>query len=72
MLNIGVRPTFDGTTHTVEVNIFDFSEDIYGKNIAIEFVDLIREEQRFESKEALSAQLVKDEEAARKLLSDNS
>jgi riboflavin kinase/FMN adenylyltransferase len=68
MLNIGVRPTFDGATPTVEAHLFEFDADIYGKNIVVEFVNLIRAEQRFDNKEALTAQLEKDEQQARKIL----
>ena len=61
MMNIGTRPTFDGNHQTLEVNIFDFDEDLYGKSLCVEFVRRLREERRFESMEALREQLRKDE-----------
>ncbi len=60
MLNIGYRPTFGGTQKRVEVNIFDFSEDIYGKEIMIEFYHKIRSEIKFENVGALKSQLQSD------------
>lgn len=68
MMNIGKRPTFDGDKETMEVNIFDFSSDIYGKEIQIQFVDRIRDEQAFDGVEALKAQLKKDENSAKEIL----
>ena len=69
MLNIGRRPTIGGDNKTIEVHIFDFNEDIYDSEICIEFVSHIRMEQKFNSMEALKAQLKADEEAARAELS---
>lgn len=60
MLNIGVRPTVDGLTHTIEVHLFDFNEDIYGQTITIHFVDKLRNEMKFSGLEALTNQLEKD------------
>jgi len=60
MLNIGVRPTVDGTEKTIEVHIIDFNEDIYGEELTVFFDDWIREEQKFEGLDALKAQLEKD------------
>jgi len=68
MLYIGNRPTFRGKTQTIEVNIFDFSEDIYGKTLTIEFVAAIRDDIRFDTADALKHQLMKDKEAAEKIL----
>ena len=62
MGNIGVRPTIDHGDLTIEVNIFNFDEDIYGEKITIEFVDRLRDEKKFENIEALKAQLAKDKE----------
>lgn len=64
MMNIGARPTFDGTRQTLEVNIFDFEGDLYGRQLMVTFVSRLREERRFESPEALTVQLRKDKEAA--------
>lgn len=60
MLNAGVRPTVDGLTHTVEVHLFDFDEEIYGKQLTIHFVDKLRNETKFPNLEALTNQLEKD------------
>ncbi len=70
MLNIGTRPTFDnGDKRTVEVNIFDFSGNLYGKRIDVAFVAKIREERKMGSPEELRAQLARDSVKAKELLS---
>ncbi|MEO9534064.1 MAG: bifunctional riboflavin kinase/FAD synthetase [Crocinitomicaceae bacterium] len=62
MMNIGTRPTVSaGLEQRLEVHIFDFDEDIYGSKIEIYFIDKIREEKSFKSKEDLIEQLGKDE-----------
>ena len=68
MANLGTRPTVDGTKLLLEVHIFDFSQDIYGKELRIEFVSKLREEQKFDGIEALKAQLGNDMVAARSVL----
>ena len=66
MTNIGTRPTVGGTgTLTIETNIFDFDEDIYGLDLRIRFIRKIRDERRFPSLDALRAQLAADREACR-------
>lgn len=60
MMNIGLRPTVDGLNQTIEVNLFDFSEDIYGKMIQVSVIQKIRDEQKFPGIDALKAQLEKD------------
>ena len=69
MLNIGQRPTIGGENKTIEVNIFNFDQDIYESEITIEFVDLIRKEIKFDSLEALKAQLKTDKVAVEERLS---
>jgi riboflavin kinase / FMN adenylyltransferase len=64
MMNIGTRPTVDGTKQVIEVNIFDFEGDIYGETITIALHKHLRSEVKFSGIEALKAQLVKDKEAA--------
>lgn len=61
MMNIGIRPTFehDGRYH-LEVHIFDFSDDCYGKMIYVEFIKFLREEKKFESIDELKNQLNED------------
>lgn len=69
MCNVGVRPTVDGSGHrTVETNIFDFDEDIYGLDIRLEFISKIRDERRFDGLDGLKAQLEKDRIFAKSLL----
>ncbi len=68
MLNIGTRPTFDGSTTTIEANIFDFDDDIYGQPMTIAFCFRLRNEQRFDSVEALEEQLHKDRKEVEKWL----
>ena len=61
MCNIGCRPTVgSGNARTIETNIFDFDEDIYGLDIDIKFMARIREEQKFDSMDKLKAQLELD------------
>ena len=61
MCNIGHRPTVStGNARTIETNIFDFDEDIYGLDIEISFISKIRDEIRFDSLEELKIQLEKD------------
>ncbi len=69
MLNIGQKPTIGGENKTIEVNIFDFNQDIYESEISIEFVDYIRDEMKFDSLDSLKHQLEEDEKAVRNRLS---
>ncbi len=64
MMNIGHRPTVDGTRRTIEVNIFDFKGDLYGETIRVEVIKYLRGEQKFSGLDALKAQLAKDKEEA--------
>ena len=69
MLNIGNRPTLEnGENRSIEVNIFDFKGDLYNKNIKIEFVEFLREEEKFDSLETLINQLNKDKEQTLNIL----
>ena len=58
--NLGRRPTFSENELLFEVHIFGFSGNLYGKNLSVQFLEWIRDEIRFSSKEALSAQIKKD------------
>ncbi|MFT6873311.1 MAG: riboflavin kinase/FMN adenylyltransferase [Roseivirga sp.] len=69
MLNIGQKPTIGGENKTIEVNIFDFNQDIYNTEITIEFVDHVRNEIKFDSLDSLKLQLAEDEKAVRNRLS---
>lgn len=68
MMNIGNRPTFDGHHQTLEVNILDFNGDLYGQKVCVSFVSRLRAERRFESPEALRAQLVMDKVQVKDIL----
>jgi riboflavin kinase/FMN adenylyltransferase len=65
--NVGTRPTVDqtGTRTLLEVHLFDFAGDIYGRYVHVDFLHRIREERRFDSFDALKAQILNDAEEAR-------
>lgn len=58
--NYGVKPTFDKNEPLLEVHLFDFNENIYGKKLKVEFIKHIRKEKKFESIEKLKDQIIKD------------
>jgi riboflavin kinase/FMN adenylyltransferase len=60
MMNIGFNPTVDGKHQTIEINYFDFDEDLYGQKITVSIMERIRAEQKFDSVELLKEQLEKD------------
>jgi len=60
MMNIGTRPTIDGTKRTIEVNIFDFERDIYGEKMRVFVAGYLRGEVKFEGLDKLKNQLAKD------------
>jgi riboflavin kinase/FMN adenylyltransferase len=66
--NLGRRPTFGGTEARLEVHLFDFAGDLYGRHLRVELVEFLRPEQRFAGIEALTAQIVRDAARARELL----
>ena len=68
MMNIGRRPTFEGEGRHLEVNIIDWSGDVYGDEVRVEFVERIRDEVKFDGVEALLKQLNQDRERCRALL----
>ena len=68
MTNIGYRPTVDSENMTIEMNIFDFDQDIYDQNITIIFIDRIRNEKKFSSLGNLQMQLANDKIVAREML----
>ncbi len=63
--NIGVKPTFGGNEVTIEAHLFDFSGDLYGKRLRVEFLERLRAEQRFSSVAELSGQIARDLDKAR-------
>jgi riboflavin kinase / FMN adenylyltransferase len=66
--NLGVRPTFDPPEELLEAHLFGFDGDLYGRKIEVALHAFIREERKFESVEALVAEMRNDEAAARRLL----
>ncbi len=68
MMNIGNRPTFGTFSDTLEVNIMDFSADIYGRQVQVTFVRRIRDDMKFDSIAQLREQITKDKEVITRLL----
>jgi riboflavin kinase/FMN adenylyltransferase len=68
MMNIGMRPTFDGQHQTLEVNVFRLKENLYGQQLQVAFIERLRGEQRFDSIEALKSQLRQDAIEAERIL----
>ncbi|MCB9781145.1 MAG: bifunctional riboflavin kinase/FAD synthetase [Alphaproteobacteria bacterium] len=68
MANLGVRPTFDGRRPLLEVHLLDWSGDLYGHELRVDFIARLRDEQRFAHVDALADQLRRDADAARDAL----
>ncbi|MEQ9199652.1 MAG: riboflavin kinase, partial [Rhodospirillales bacterium] len=68
--NIGKRPTVDGLDERLEVHLFDFAGDLYGRNLNIHLQRFIRPEQKFANFEELKTQIVRDAETARHVLQE--
>jgi riboflavin kinase/FMN adenylyltransferase len=68
MMNIGIRPTIDGTKRAIEVNIFAFDEMIYDRLVTVTMLARLRDEVKFNGLEALKAQLAKDKQDAMNVL----
>jgi riboflavin kinase/FMN adenylyltransferase len=64
MMNIGNNPTVEGKNQTIEINFFDFNDDLYGQKITVSLLERIRSEQKFESLSLLKEQLKKDKNTA--------
>lgn len=62
MMNIGINPTVNGTSQSIEIHFFNFDENLYNKEIQVNILERIREEQKFESLEKLKEQLEKDKQ----------
>ncbi|MDR3713906.1 MAG: riboflavin biosynthesis protein RibF [Puia sp.] len=69
MMNIGLRPTVDGKKRVIEVNLFDFNEDIYDRKLRVYLVKHLRGEQKFSGLDGLREQLARDREEALQILS---
>jgi riboflavin kinase/FMN adenylyltransferase len=68
MMSIGIRPTIGGTDRVIEVNIFDFNEDIYGATLRVYVKKYLRPEVKFNGLDALVEQLAKDKEDTLRVL----
>ncbi|MGW8368152.1 MAG: bifunctional riboflavin kinase/FAD synthetase [Gammaproteobacteria bacterium] len=66
--SIGTRPTIEGDTALLEVHVFNFDGDLYGQHVHVDFFAKLRDEQRFESLEALTEQMHRDAAQARRIL----
>ncbi len=69
MMNIGNRPTVNGVKETIEVHFFDLNKDLYGRQLTIELLTFLRDEQKFSSIEELKKQLFLDKEKSLELIS---
>jgi riboflavin kinase/FMN adenylyltransferase len=68
VVSLGTRPTINGTDPLLEVHLFDFDGDLYGRYLNVDFVQRLRDEQKFDSLDALVAQMHRDAAAARAIL----
>lgn len=70
MLYIGTRPTVGGTKQSIEVNIFNFSQQIYGQNLKVNFIRMLRPDIKFDDLESLKQQLFKDQRDTLQVLAE--
>ncbi len=70
MLYIGTRPTVGGTRQSIEVNIFHFDQQIYGQNLKVNFIRMLRPDARFDNLEDLKRQLYEDQRATLQVLEE--
>ena len=68
MLNIGIKPTLTNNQHTIEVHIFEFSQQIYDQKISLQIIKRIRDEKQFDELGSLQVQLKKDENKCKQFL----
>ena len=69
MLYIGKRPTLHSDDEiSVEVNLFDFDGNLYNQSMSVEFIDFIRTDQKFDTKDELVAQIHQDKETVKQRL----
>jgi riboflavin kinase/FMN adenylyltransferase len=66
--NIGVRPTFQRSELSIEVHVMDVMMDLYGRDVEVEMIKMLRAERRFESVDELVRQITDDANAARQTL----
>lgn len=70
--NVGIRPTIGGTRSLLEVHLFDFNQDIYGRYVRVEFCKKLRNEERYANLDLLKQQILKDAEKAREYFANES
>ena len=68
MASWGNKPTFSGADHVLEINIYDYTSDIYGKELKVIFIDKIRDQIKFNNTDELIEQMDKDKKLAKTLL----
>jgi riboflavin kinase/FMN adenylyltransferase len=68
--NLGRRPTFDKADVVLEVHLFDYSGDLYGRPVYVSFIEFLRPERKFDGLDSLKAQIAADSEQARRILRD--
>jgi riboflavin kinase/FMN adenylyltransferase len=68
MMNIGVRPTFGRSVRVLEVHLIDFSGELYGDFLTVHFIARLRNEQKFDSPQALAEQLHRDKANSMRVL----
>lgn len=68
--SLGRRPTVGGRAWVLEVHLFDYDDDLYGRHLNVEFVEFIRPEERFDDVEAMKKQMEKDAERAKDILGE--
>lgn len=68
--NVGKRPTFGGSKRTVEIHVLDFQDDLYGKEIRVEFIEWLRGEKRFDNVEELKKQIFEDIKRGKAVLAE--
>lgn len=68
VVNVGIRPTVDGTVERVEVHVLDWDGDLYGSLLPVDIIDRIRDERRFDSLDDLVSQIALDVGVAREML----
>ena len=71
MANVGVRPTIGGNKALLEVHLFDFNQDIYGKHVQVHFLHKLRDEQKFADLDALITQIKLDSAEAKNYFSNS-
>ena len=70
-MSVGTNPTFSGRERRVEAFVLDVDEDYYGQRVAVDFVERLREMEKFDSVEALLEQMHRDVDRTRELLTES-